>query len=85
MSQRLNKIGEIVHYYTNINVAVVELSEPLEVGTEIAVKGTTTDFTQTVDSMEIEHKKVERAEAGESIGLKVRYHAREGDIVYKLE
>lgn len=75
----------MVHYYTHISVAVVELSAPLEVGDEIAVKGTTTDFTQKVDSMEIEHEKVDRAEAGESIGLKVIDHAREGDIVYRLE
>lgn len=79
------EIGKVAHYYTKIGVAVIELTDALKVGDTIHVKGATSDFTQTVDSMQIEHKNVEEAKKGQSIGLKVPEHAREGDTVYKVE
>jgi hypothetical protein len=36
-----------------------------------------------VDSMQIEHANIQKAEAGQSIGLKMAEHAKERDIVYK--
>jgi len=77
-------IGKITHYFGNIGVAVIELSDTLKVGDTIRIIGGETDFTQTVDSMEIEHKKVEEAKAGDSIGLKISQKVREGYKVYKL-
>ena len=71
------------HFFTKISVAVVEVSGTLAVGDTILVKGPTTDFEQVVGSMQIEHENVEKAEAGQSIGLKVEQRVREGDIVYK--
>lgn len=77
------EIGQITHFFSKINVAVIELKEPLQVGDTIAIKGPNTDFEQAVDSMQIEHKNVERAEKGQSIGLKVKDRVRETDKVYK--
>jgi len=77
------QIGHITHFFPKIFVAVIELEKPLKVGDTIAVKGPTTDFEQKVDSMQIEHKNVEKAEAGQSIGLKVAERVRETDVVYK--
>jgi putative protease len=77
------EIGRITHFFSKISVAVIELKRPLKVGDTIAVKGPTTDFEQPVDSMQIEHKDVQKAEAGQSIGLKVAQRVRETDIVYK--
>jgi hypothetical protein len=77
------KIGRITHFFTKICVAVIELTEPLSVGDTIILKGPTTDFEQPVESMQIEHKNVQRAEAGQSIGLKVVQRVRENDVVYK--
>lgn len=84
MSKTLEKVGEVSHYFTKINVAVVELSAPLRVGDRIAIKGMTTNLEQTVESMEIEHEAMEEAKKGDSIGLKVVDRVREGDVVYKL-
>ena len=78
------EIGKITHYFTNIGVAVVELSDTLKVGDKIKIKGATTDLEQPVDSMQIEHDKVEEAKPGQSIGLKVKNHVREHDVVYKV-
>lgn len=79
------KVGEIKHYYSNISVAVVDLTGTLKAGDEIHVKGGTTDFTVKVDSMQIEHENVKEAKKGQSIGLKVPEKVRESDIVYKVE
>ena len=79
-------VGKITHYFTNIGVAVVEVtSGVLKVGDKIHIKGNTTDFEQTVDSMQVEHENVDKAKKGESIGLKVSEHTREGDEVYVEE
>lgn len=78
------QIGRIAHFYKKIGVAVVDLSEPLQVGDTIHISGRTTDIKQKVDSMQIEHQNVQKAERGQSIGLKVGEKVREGDLVYKV-
>lgn len=77
------EIGRITHFFTKISVAVIELIAPLAVGDTIMIKGPTTDFEQVVESMQIEHNNVQRAEAGQSIGLRVAQRVRENDMVYK--
>ena len=77
-------VGEVTHYFGNIGVAVIELSDTLKAGDEIRIIGGETDFTQGVESMEVEHKKVEEAKKGDSIGLKIDQKVREGYKVYKL-
>ncbi|MBE0520614.1 translation elongation factor-like protein [Candidatus Bathyarchaeota archaeon] len=77
------EVGHVTHFFTRISVAVVELSATLAVGDTILIKGPTTDFEQVVGSMQIEHENIQRAEAGQSIGLKVEQRVREEDIVYK--
>jgi len=81
--ENIIKVGRITHFFSKIGVAVVELTAPLAVGERILIKGPSTDFEQVVESMQIEHKNIPRAEAGQSIGLKTTEHAREKDIVYK--
>jgi putative protease len=77
-------VGTVTHYYGKIGVGVIELVDTLKVGDEILIQGKTTNFRQKVESMEIEHKKVEVATKGQSIGLKVVEKVREGDKVFKI-
>jgi len=77
-------VGKVTHYFTKISVAVVELSGELKVGDRISIEGPTTNFEQTVNSLQIEHKDVKVATAGQAVGLKVDQRVREGDIVYKI-
>jgi translation elongation factor EF-1alpha len=84
MSKSLEKVGEITHYFTKISVAVVDVSGKMKVGDKIAIKGMTTNFEQTVDSMQIEGKNIEEANSGDDIGMKVKDRVRKGDIVYRL-
>jgi putative protease len=79
-------VGKVTHYYSHLQVAVVELDRgALQVGDTIHVKGHTTDFQQAVQSMEIEHERIERAEPRDIFGLKVVDHAREHDVIYKVQ
>jgi putative protease len=84
MEQEKKLIGKIAHFYGKISVAVVELTDKLSVGDEISIEGPSTNFTQTVDSMQIEHKNIKDAKKGDSIGLRVINPVRENDSVYKL-
>lgn len=84
MSEEKLEVGKVTHYYPKISVAVVALTAPLNVGDRILIKGKTTHIEQSVESMQIEKVNIERAESGQSIGLKVNGRVKEGDIVYKI-
>ncbi len=77
-------VGRVSHYYGRIGVAVIEVLSTIKVGDTIRIKGGIRDVEQLVDSMEIEHQKVEVAKKGQSIGLQVIEKVREGDQVYKV-
>jgi hypothetical protein len=79
------EIGKVTHYFGKISVAAIELTKgSLSVGDKIHIKGHTSDFYETIDSMQIDNKPVETAEPGQAIGIKVVEHAREHDTVYKV-
>jgi len=78
------EIGKITHYYGNISVGIIELSDILKVGETIHIKGHSEDFTQTIDSMQIEHANVSEAKAGDLIGIKVIQKVHPQDKVFKV-
>ncbi|MCS7384459.1 MAG: translation elongation factor-like protein [archaeon GB-1867-097] len=82
--RKLVEIGKVTHYFSKIGVAVVKLKAPLSVGDRILIRGSTTNFEQTVTSMQIEHKNIDRAEAGQEVGLKVADRVRVNDTVYRI-
>jgi len=84
MSRKIEQIGVVTHYFTKIGVAVIELRSNLKKGERIMFRGMTTDFEQTVDSMQIDRVDVHEARSGDSIGLKVDERVRPGDMVYRL-
>ena len=79
------KIGVVIHYWGNIGVAGLRITDgELRVGDTIHIKGHTSDFSQPVESMQIEGREVEVARPGDEIGIKVAEHAREHDEVLKV-
>lgn len=78
------QVGRVTHYYNRISVAVLILSGDLKVGDKIEILGKTTEFSQIVTSMEVEHRKIQSATAGMEVALKVADAVRKGDIVYKI-
>ena len=78
------RVGVVTHYYSHLSVAIVQLETgSIRAGDVIHIKGHTSDFTQPVESMEIDHVHVDEVRPSQSFGLRVKEHAREHDIVYK--
>ena len=80
------RIGVVTHYYSHLSVVAMQLepSATLRVGDVIHIRGHTTDFTQRVESLEVNHAPVTEVGPNDDFGLKVIEHAREHDIVYKV-
>ena len=76
-------IGTVIHWYAHLSVAAIRLTAPLTVGDRIHIKGHTTDLVETVGSLEIEHRKVERAGPGDDVALAVEGHVREHDAIFR--
>jgi translation elongation factor EF-1alpha len=77
-------IGTITHYFGNINVGIIQLSDALKIGDTIHIKGHASDFTQKIDSMQIEHATVAEAKSGDAVGIKVVQKAHPKDKVFKV-
>ncbi|MBI4157326.1 translation elongation factor-like protein [Candidatus Woesebacteria bacterium] len=79
------KIGKVTHYYDKIGVAIVELDGTLSVGDKVKfVRGGEDLFEQEVDSIQIEHEKVDSAKKGDVVGLKTKELIKDGAEVYKI-
>lgn len=78
------EVATVADYFSHIGVVALNLTGTIKVGDTLHYTGHTTDFTQEVDSMQIENKQVEEAGAGDSVGIKVKERVREHDKVYKV-
>jgi len=79
------KVGEVMKFFAKPGVAAIKVTGGvLAVGDKIKFKGHTTDFEDAISSMQIENKSVDKASAGDLIGIKVKEKVREGDSVFKL-
>ncbi len=79
-------IGKIEKYFGKINVAAIRIeSGELKVGDKIHIKGHSTDFEQTVDSMQVEHLSVQTAGPGTDVGIKVKEKVHEKDTVFLIK
>ncbi len=78
------EVGKVVGYFGKIGVAAVEAGAEFSVGDSLRFKGNTTDFTLTVESMQVDNKPVNKAAPGDKVGIKVPEKARHGDAVFRL-
>jgi translation elongation factor EF-1alpha len=79
------KVGEVMKFFSKVGVAAIKVTEgSLKVGDRIKFKGNSTDFEDQIQSMQIENQVVDKAEAGQMIGIKVKDRVREKDGVYKI-
>lgn len=77
-------VGEVNHFYNRIGVAVIDLTDTLQLGDQVHFLGRSTDFRQEVQSMQIEHESISEAGKGQEIAMKVERRVRNHDKVYKL-
>lgn len=78
------KIGEIIHYYDKIGVAVIKVLSPLKVGDKVKISGHDKEFEQVLASMQVEHQNIDQAKKGDEVGVKLDQPVRDGDEVYKV-
>ena len=75
-------VGRVVHFYDKIGVAVIKLEKPLKVGNNVKFVHGENEFTQTIESMQLEHVQVESGKKGQEIAVKVDKEAKSGTQVY---
>ena len=79
------QIGNVTHWFGKINVVVIEIQKgTISVGDKIHIKGQTSDFIQTIESMQLDGEDVKKAKKGMSVGVKVSERVRRTDSVYKV-
>lgn len=76
------KIGTVTHYYPQLGVAIVDLTQELHIGDFIKISGST-DFTQRIELLQIEHEQVDFAKPGDTVGIKLKSVVNIGDEICK--
>ena len=80
------RLGKVKHYFGKVGVAIILVDQDgLAVGETIHIKGSTTDLTLKVESMQVEHKTLTAVEKGKDVAIKVPDKVRPDDIVYKVK
>ena len=77
------QVGKVTHYFSRINVAVVNLIDFINLGDVVYFEGFSTNFKQVIDSIEIEHLSVQHGKPEQSVAIKVKGKVRPGDLVFK--
>ena len=78
------EIGEVTHYYSHLEVAIVKFNRTVKVGEAVHFKGATTDFVLTIGSIQYDHKDIDEAKKGQEVGIKVSEKVRQGDKVCEV-
>jgi hypothetical protein len=78
------EIGRVTHYFSHLSVAVLRLDENLKLGDRLHFFGHSTDFIQTVTSMEVNHHSVLAVEPGDDVAIKVIEPVHVHDVVYRV-
>lgn len=77
-------IGVVTHYYGGLGVAIVKFNRLVKVGERVSFRGATTDFTETIKSMQFDHRDITEAKKNQEVGIKIGSKVREGDHVYEV-
>lgn len=76
-------IGKVTHYYDKLGVAIIDLEKgSLKVGDKLKFKKGDSEFTQDVESLQVEHEDVDSVKSGDSFGVKVDKPTKPGTKVY---
>jgi len=79
------QVGVIVKFFAKPSVAAIQITGgTIKVGDVLKYSGHTTDFTETVTSMQVDNAPVEEVKEGDMVGIQVKERVRENDKVYKV-
>ncbi|AKM84700.1 TPA: hypothetical protein DHW58_01005 [Patescibacteria group bacterium] len=75
-------VGKVTHYYDKIGVAIVSLNSSVKLGDTLTFKKGEVEFSQPVESMQIERASVDAAKKGDVVGIQTKEPVKEGTEVY---
>ena len=78
------KIGTVTHYFDKIGVAVLELTGKIKLEDQIKLVKGEEEFTQTVESIQIDQKEVKSGKKGDDIALKTKEPVKPGTQVFLI-
>jgi len=79
-------VGVVIQYFAKAQAAAVQITEgEVKVGDTLRFKGSTTDFEQEIDSMQVDRNPVQNAKAGEAVGIAVKERVRPNDKVFLVQ
>lgn len=78
------EIGKVTHYFDKAMVAVIKLTDKLAIGDTVKFMHGEGEFTQKIDSMQVEHKPIQSGKAGDEVAVKVDQATHENAKVYKV-
>jgi len=79
------KVGRVEKFFAKPSVAAIEVTTGvLRIGDKLHFKGHTTDFEETITSMQVENQPVEEAKPGDLVGIQVKERVRENDTVFRV-
>lgn len=79
-----SQIGTVDHFFSNISVGMIKLTDALKVGDKIRIKGKGAELVHDVDSMQINRVPAQEGKAGDVVSIKVGQKVRQGDAVFKV-
>ena len=82
-AKKAKPIGTVIHYYDKIGVGVIKLKGSLKVGDTIKLQRGDQEFTQTIESIQVNHENIEKAKKGDDVGIKLNEKIKEGATVTK--
>jgi hypothetical protein len=78
-------IGVVIDYVNPIGVAVIWLTDgDVRRGDQVRIAGRTTELSQAVESLEIDHRPVEGALRGSEVAMKIADPVRRHDQVFRV-
>jgi len=80
---KIDKIGEVIHFYDKIGVAIIRLEKDLKLNDKIKFVNDSNEFEQEVQSMQVEHAQIDSAKSGDEIGVKVNEKVKAGTEVFR--
>lgn len=82
--RKMERIGEVEHYFEKINVIAFKLLKPLRIGEHILIESPKGLFEEKLSSMQINKKDVMGARKGDDIGIKIKFQPKAGGAIYKV-
>lgn len=77
-------IGDVFNFFEKVGVIAIKLTDKLKLGDSIRIVGGDKDFTEIVNSMQIDGKNIESAKKRDDVGIKISGKARKGYKVYRV-